>query len=125
MNYKVTYVTKSLKNFKLICKKYKFMGLLDFLFGNKKDAIKDFQNRKAIIIDVRTTKEYNQGAIADSKNIPLQIINSKIGYIKKLNRPIITCCASGMRSASAATILKNNGIEAMNGGGWMSLKSKL
>ena len=59
------------------------MGLLDFLFGNKNDMIKDFRNRGAIIIDVRTTKEFNQGAIAGSKNIPLQIINSKIESIKK------------------------------------------
>ena len=101
------------------------MGLLDFLFGNKNNMIKDFQTRGAIIIDVRTTKEFNQGAIAGSKNIPLQTITYKIESIKKHNKPVITCCASGMRSGSAASILKNNGIEAINGGGWMSLNSKL
>jgi rhodanese-related sulfurtransferase len=30
-----------------------------------------------------------------------------------------------MRSAQAASILKNNGIEVMNGGGWESLQGKL
>jgi len=30
-----------------------------------------------------------------------------------------------MRSASAAGILKSNGIEAMNGGGWFNLSQKL
>ena len=101
------------------------MGLLDLLFGNKNNMIKDFQTRGAIIIDVRTTKEYSQGAIKGSKNIPLQNISTKIQEIKKLNKPVITCCASGMRSGSAASILKNNGIEAVNGGGWASLNSKL
>ncbi|WP_396601980.1 rhodanese-like domain-containing protein [Algibacter sp. R77976] len=101
------------------------MGLLDFLFGNKNNMIKDFQSRGAVIIDVRTAQEYGQGAISGSKNIPLQVINSKINEIKKLNKPVITCCASGMRSGSAASILKNNGIEAINGGGWSSLNSKL
>jgi rhodanese-related sulfurtransferase len=101
------------------------MGLLNLLFGNKNSMIKDFQERGAIIIDVRTTGEFNQGAIKDSKNIPLQTIGSKINDIKKYNKPVITCCASGMRSGSAASILKNNGIEAVNGGGWMSLNSKL
>jgi len=101
------------------------MGLLDMLFGNKKEMISDFQKRSAIIIDVRTKGEYSQGAIPGSKNIPLQSINSKINDIKKLNKPVITCCASGMRSGSAAAILKSNGIEAMNGGGWSSLNSKL
>lgn len=101
------------------------MGLLDFLMGTKSDKIKDFQSRKAIIIDVRTKGEFDQGAIPGSKNIPLQILNGKINEIKKLNRPVIACCASGMRSASAASVLKNNGIEAINGGGWNSLRNKL
>jgi rhodanese-related sulfurtransferase len=101
------------------------MGLLDFLTGNKSDKIKDFQSRKAIIIDVRTKAEFAQGAISGSKNIPLQELNSRINEIKKLNRPVIACCASGMRSASAASVLKNNGIEAINGGGWNSLSNKL
>ena len=101
------------------------MGLLDFLKGNKSDKIKDFQSRKAIIIDVRTKSEFSQGAIPGSKNIPLQVLNSKINEIKKLNRPVIACCASGMRSASATSVLKNNGIEAINGGGWSSLSNKL
>ncbi|WP_424200102.1 rhodanese-like domain-containing protein [Algibacter sp.] len=101
------------------------MGLLNLLFGKKNNMINDFQTRGAIILDVRTANEFSQGAIAGSKNIPLQIINSKISEIKKYNKPVITCCASGMRSGSAALILKNNGIEAVNGGGWMSLNGKL
>ena len=95
------------------------------LFGNKKEMISDFKKRGAIVIDVRTKEEYSQGAIPGSKNIPLQNINSKIQDIKKLNKPVITCCASGMRSGSAASILKSNGIETINGGGWSSLNSKL
>lgn len=101
------------------------MGILDFLTGNKNDKIKDFQSRGAIILDVRTTSEYSQGAIPGSKNIPLQVLNGKINEIKKLNKPVITCCASGMRSGSASTILKANGIEAINGGDWFSLSQKL
>lgn len=105
--------------------KNKIMGLLDFLTGNKSDKIKDFQSRKAIIIDVRTTAEFKQGAISGSKNMPLQTLKDKINEIKKLNKPVITCCASGMRSGSAASILNSHGIEAINGGGWSSLQNKL
>lgn len=97
------------------------MGLLDLILGNKSNKIKDFQSKGAIIIDVRTKAEYDNGAISGSKNIPLQSLNQKIGELKKLNKPVITCCASGMRSANAATILKNNNIESLNGGGWQSL----
>lgn len=101
------------------------MGLLDLIFGNKANKLKDFQSREAIIIDVRTKGEYDSGAIPGSKNIPLQVIASRIAEIKTLNKPIITCCASGMRSGSAATILRSNGIEVINGGGWFSLSQKL
>ncbi|MGC1204721.1 MAG: rhodanese-like domain-containing protein [Flavobacteriaceae bacterium] len=101
------------------------MGLLNTLFGSKKEELKKFKSRGAIIIDVRTTQEYNQGAIKGSKNIPLQTISLKIDAIKKLNKPIITCCASGMRSSNAASILRKNGIECINGGGWASLQNKL
>ncbi len=101
------------------------MGLLNLIFGNKQKMIKEFQTRGAIILDVRTAGEYTQGAIKGSKNIPLQNITSQINTIKKLNKPVITCCASGMRCGSAASILKSNGIEALNGGGWMSLNNKL
>ena len=101
------------------------MGILNLLFGNKGNKVKEFQSNNAIVIDVRTTSEYSQGAIPGSKNIPLQSIQSKIQVIKKYNKPVITCCASGMRSASAASILKANGIEALNGGGWASLYNKL
>lgn len=101
------------------------MGLLDLLFGNKQDKIKDFQSRGAIILDVRTKSEYEQGSILGSKHMPLQHIPLKINDIKKLNKPIITCCASGMRSANAASILKGHGIDVINGGGWMSLRKLL
>jgi len=76
------------------------MGLFG-LFGNKSKKIEDFTSRGAIILDVRSKGEYDQGAIPGSKHIPLQSVASKISEIKKWNKPVITCCASGMRSASA------------------------
>ena len=79
----------------------------------------------AQIIDVRTPAEYKSGHIRGSVNIPLQTISSQLGRIKQ-DKPVITCCASGMRSASAKSILKSNGFKDVhNGGGWMSLRSKI
>jgi rhodanese-related sulfurtransferase len=44
----------------------------------------------------------------------------------KKDIPLITCCASGMRSASAKSILLSKGYtEVYNGGGWASLQNKL
>ncbi|MEY3422923.1 MAG: hypothetical protein RIR48_3252, partial [Bacteroidota bacterium] len=42
------------------------------------------------------------------------------------SKPIITCCASGMRSGSAKSLLIANGFtEVYNGGGWTGLKQRL
>jgi len=102
------------------------MGLLSMLgFGGKSENIKDFVEKGAVIIDVRTPGEFQGGHIKGSKNIPLNTIGNQIESIKKLNKPVIACCASGMRSAQATSILKSNGIDAMNGGGWSSLENKL
>jgi len=95
-----------------------------FGFGPKLDFAALVKNG-ASIIDVRTPGEYQTGHIKGSINIPLQSLNSNIARIKK-DKPVITCCASGMRSASAKSILLSNGFaEVHNGGGWMSLKNKL
>ena len=102
------------------------MGLLSMLgIGGKSESIKEYIDKGAVIIDVRTVGEFQSGHIKGSKNIPLDNIFSKVNEIKRLEKPVIVCCRSGMRSAQAASILKNSGIDVMNGGGWQSLESKL
>jgi phage shock protein E len=79
----------------------------------------------ATIVDVRTKAEYQQGHIKGSVNIPLNNLSNHYASIKK-DKPVITCCASGMRSAQARTILLANGFsEVYNGGGWNSLLNKI
>ncbi|MDG2431562.1 rhodanese-like domain-containing protein [Flavobacterium sp.] len=79
----------------------------------------------AIIIDVRSPQEYKQGHLENSINIPLNELNTQVTKFKK-DSVIITCCASGMRSASAKGILQSNGFQnVFNGGGWTSLKNKI
>lgn len=80
----------------------------------------------AIIIDVRTKGEYAGGAIKGSLNIPVDSLNSQLSKLKDKNKPIVTCCASGMRSAAAKRILTSNGYtQVYNGGSWNSLQNKL
>lgn len=79
----------------------------------------------AQIIDVRTKGEFMSGHIEGSVNIPLQTLAGQLSKIKK-GKPVITCCASGMRSSSAKSMLKENGFpEVYNGGGWASLLKKI
>ncbi len=85
----------------------------------------DLLKEGAIILDVRTPGEFKQGHIKGAINAPLNELSKHTSKIKK-DTPIITCCASGMRSASAKSILKSSGFsEVYNGGGWSSLASKI
>jgi phage shock protein E len=80
----------------------------------------------AIILDVRSKGEFAGGHIKGAVNISVDTLKSNLEKLKNKNNPIITCCASGMRSASAKSILKANGYtKVYNGGGWSSLNNKL
>ncbi len=80
----------------------------------------------AVIIDVRSKAEYNSGHIKNSKNIPLNGLGQNLKKIGDKNKPVITCCASGMRSASAKNILESAGFtDVYNGGGWRTLENKI
>jgi phage shock protein E len=80
----------------------------------------------AIILDVRSKAEYSSGHIEGSINISVDQLSNNLSKLKDKNKPIITCCASGIRSASAKSILLSNGYtQVYNGGGWSSLKSKI
>ncbi|MEZ4720409.1 MAG: rhodanese-like domain-containing protein [Flavobacteriales bacterium] len=99
------------------------MGLLDALFGGGGNQAKELLDKGAVVIDVRTPAEFAGGHVKGSKNIPLQTIQSKVNDIKKLNKPVVACCASGMRSGQATDILQRAGIEAVNGGPWTKVNS--
>ena len=87
---------------------------------------KDLMSKGALIIDVRSKAEYQGGHIKGSTNIPLPELQSYLSKIPKTEKPIITCCASGMRSESAKKTLEKNGYsEVYNGGSWFNLQGKL
>lgn len=100
--------------------------MLKNLFGlGPKVDYKELIKNGAQIVDVRTKGEYQGGHLKNSINIPLDALSSNISKLKK-DKPVITCCASGMRSASAKSMLKSNGFtEVHNGGGWTSLQNKI
>jgi rhodanese-related sulfurtransferase len=102
------------------------MGFLDFLkLGNKISDIEAYARKGALIIDVRSHEEYAGGHVMGAKNIPLKTLQHQAAEIKSWNKPIIACCQSGMRSAQATSLLKKNGIDCINGGGWSALNNKL
>ncbi len=79
----------------------------------------------AILIDVRTPQEFKSGKLKGAKNFPVQSIHQNINKIKKLNRKnktVILYCRSGGRAGRAQSILRRNGIDAVNAGGYAQLK---
>jgi len=73
----------------------------------------------ALIVDVRSKGEFAGGHVKGSINIPLDQLSSNLKKLKAKEHPIITCCASGMRSASAKALLKAQGyLHVHNGGSW-------
>lgn len=98
------------------------MGLLGFIFGNKDKKIRDYIDKGAILLDVRTAREFNSSSLPNSKNIPLQELHNRINELKQNDKSYIVYCESGVRSAKAAKFLSLNNIDAINGGGWRSVQ---
>jgi len=75
---------------------------------------------RAVILDVREKDDWNEHHIHGAIRIPLSQLNNRLPELEPYkNRPIITQCQAGMRSAQAQLILKAAGISKvylMNGG---------
>lgn len=101
------------------------MGFLSALLGgnNNNEAVKEMITKNAIVVDVRSPSEFQGGHVAGSINIPLQTISGKVDELKAKNKPLVLCCASGNRSGQAERVLKNAGLECINGGSWMNVNS--
>lgn len=101
------------------------MGLMDLLLGStKKDKIEEMIKNGAVVVDVRTREEFRGGHVAGSTNIPLSELEKNIDKLKKMNKPVVLCCASGARSGQAKNILSSSGlVDCENGGGWMRVNS--
>lgn len=106
---------------------FKMFDTIKNLFGSKlKTDFAHLVKNGAVIVDVRTRAEFESGHIAGAINIPVDQLGKNLNKLKDKNKPVITCCASGMRSAAAKQFLISNGYtEVYNGGGWTNLKSKI
>ena len=78
----------------------------------------------ALLIDVRTTEEFEQGHVEGALNIPYQEIDklmSAIGTYK--TRPVVVYCRSGNRSGKAKVVLETKGYtNIFNATGYEALK---
>jgi rhodanese-related sulfurtransferase len=69
------------------------------------------KNVKPLIVDVRTSGEYQSGHILEAELLPVQIFADNIGSLEKYkDEDILLYCASGNRSTVAARMLIDAGF---------------
>ena len=101
------------------------MSWLSELFGGG-GGIREALQEGAVIIDLRTAYEYDQGHIPHSLNIPADRVKANIGRIRDLRKPVILCHGPGGQYWESADLLRNAGIpRVINGGDWQSLLRKV
>lgn len=85
------------------------------------NEIQEYLKKGAVVIDVRTIAEYEEGHVEGSKNIVLNTIPVKVKELKALGDSFIAVCRTGARSGQAAQFLNDNGLDVINGGAWQDV----
>lgn len=64
--------------------------------------LEEKQKKGAIIVDVRSSQEYNEGHISEAINIPYYEIKKNVNNVlKNKNQEIVLYCQTGFRSKQA------------------------
>lgn len=102
------------------------MGLFG-IFSKKEstDKIQEYLKKGAVVLDVRTHGEWNDGHSDGAKHIVLNTIPDYIDEIKSWDKPIVAVCKSGGRSQSATDFLSQQGLDVINGGPWQNVDQYL
>ena len=89
------------------------------------EEIKNYLDKGAVILDVRTQQEWDEGLTEGAQHIVLSDIPSEIEKIKSWEKPVIAVCRSGARSGQATQFLESRGIDIINGGPWQNVDQHL
>lgn len=84
-------------------------------------ALGGFVNReKAVIIDLRDAKEFREGHISGSRNIPLSGLKKHIDELREIKQPIVMVCKMGQTAGSAVQQVGGDNLYRLEGGilGW-------
>jgi phage shock protein E len=87
-----------------------------------RSTIKNWIERGALIVDVRTVEEFNAGNYKTSINIPLAGLEQNITRFGEKEKLIVVYCRSGNRSSQAKLILEKYGYKnVLNGGALVNM----
>ena len=75
-------------------------------------AVQLLNREDALVLDIRSTTDFEAGHIINARNIPLADLKSKLDELKKSkDRPLVVCCATGTTSGPALRELTAAGFE--------------
>lgn len=99
------------------------MGIFSKLFAKPYASVSALQARElldegAILVDVRTSREWDTGHALVARHIPLDSLDRRAGSLDA-GATVVTICKSGMRSAQAARMLAARGLTAASVKGGM------
>ena len=88
---------------------------------NTKPSAASLSN-EPLVVDVRTSEEFEDGAFPGAVNIPLDELQRRVAELGSKSREITLYCASGARSAYGQRGLQQMGFtNVKNGGGIMQM----
>ncbi len=92
----------------IIANKTKKIGVIEISLVTAKEMIKDPQ---IVILDVRSSQEFNRGYIEGARNIPVAELEKRINELEAFkNHKILVYCHAGSRSSAASIKLVKYGF---------------
>ncbi|TAM11840.1 MAG: rhodanese-like domain-containing protein [Nevskiaceae bacterium] len=88
------------------------------------DAVRLINDRQALVVDVRSARDYKKSHLLGALNIPAANLKERADQLgKDLERPVIVYCNLGNASLEAAKVLRGMGhkeVYSLHGGinGW-------
>jgi phage shock protein E len=79
-------------------------------------AARESLAKGAVLVDVRTPGEFEDGHPAKAVNVPVDEVETKVPALFKKEQPLVVACVSGKRATRAAKALHALGYTVVNGG---------
>ncbi|HZQ84106.1 MAG TPA: FAD-dependent oxidoreductase [Acidimicrobiales bacterium] len=84
------------------------------------DELDELVANGAVVVDVRSSAEYDAGHIPGARNIPLDELARRLDEVPA-GRRVVVCCQAGQRAHTAAAFLAGHGRDVANlDGGWLT-----
>lgn len=74
------------------------------------DQARHLVTHGATLVDVRSEGEFNLHRIGHARNIPVEVLESRLDELGDRDRPVVVYCTSGHRAGRAAAILVQAGF---------------